>query len=254
MKTKWVLLVSVVLGVMIVNSVYAQTYRWVKYDDFNSGVINPNKWTIDDSSAEITIEGGRAKFLHLADHPNDPAWLRVKKGIVNVWGIKTTIEFEGCNFADPEKRDIRAILGGNMGTEVTNPGNLAFSSLTLMPYYWGPFPRLYGTVAVVPVDDPTNGWLYDLFSGNFFYENGMLPEDIMGVPYTFTMKWTASSVRYSVAGQGKITYQFDQSHFVSPISNTTGPVEPFAGIGTRSNSGAGPCTVYFDDVYVLRKY
>ncbi len=254
MKRGWVLLVSVFLSVMIVNSAHAQTYAWTKYDDFNSGVINLNKWIIDDSSAEITIEGGRAKFLHLPDHPNDNAWLRIKKGATNVWGIRTTIESEGCNFADPAKRDIRARLGCNMGTEVNNPSNVTFSQLTLMPYSGGNSPRLYGQVSVSPVDDQSTGWLYDLFNGNFFNENGMLPEDVMGVPYTLTMEWTTGSVKYSVAGQGKITYQFDRSHLVRPVSNTTGPVPPGATIGTRSNSGAGPCTVYFDDVFVLRKY
>ena len=55
MKTRWIVFVAVVLGVMIVNSALAQTYVWKKYDDFNSGVINPDKWHIDNSCASISI-------------------------------------------------------------------------------------------------------------------------------------------------------------------------------------------------------
>ena len=35
----------------------------VLYDNFNSGSINPDLWDVDDSSATITVENGRAKFV-----------------------------------------------------------------------------------------------------------------------------------------------------------------------------------------------
>jgi hypothetical protein len=38
--------------------------RCYLYDNFNSGTINPDLWDLDESSATITVEGGRAKFFH----------------------------------------------------------------------------------------------------------------------------------------------------------------------------------------------
>ena len=75
----------------------------------------------------------------------------------------------------------------------------------------------------------------------------------MGVPYTFTMEWTTKFVKYTVQrqgeGQGVIQYTWDKSLVVKTF---TDPLDPlvFVGIGTRSDLGGGPCTVYFDDVYV----
>ena len=50
---------------------------------------------------------------------------------------------------------------------------------------------------------------------------------------------------YGVEGQGEIAFYFPDK--LAPTDDF------FKGIGTRSNSGLGTCTVYYDDVYVLRQ-
>jgi hypothetical protein len=76
--------------------VSAEAYAgWKMYDNFNSGVIDPNRWTMDTSSAIITVEGGRAKFEHLAGHPADSASL----------GIMTSTRGGGMKNREPLKAD-----------------------------------------------------------------------------------------------------------------------------------------------------
>jgi hypothetical protein len=49
---------------------------WELYDDFNSGTsFETDKWSLDTSSANISIENGEAKFVHLPGRPNDSSWL-----------------------------------------------------------------------------------------------------------------------------------------------------------------------------------
>jgi hypothetical protein len=261
MKTRWILLVSVFLSVMIVNSVYAEyVYRWGKkpYDNFNnSAVIDTTKWVIDDTAASITIENGRAKFVH--DGPaNDSAWLIVKRSPLNVWGIRATVTFQSCQFSDPTKRDVRARVAGTIGFEAPTLTDEIWSHLIVEPYYKnGNIPYIYGNASILdltlPETDP-NYWVEDLFWGRFPYENGMVPEDIMGVPLIVTMTWRTGNtgyVSYTVAYAGNMTYKWGAT---VPVRKITDPTKVLVGIGTRSPSGAGTCTVYFDDVYILRRY
>jgi hypothetical protein len=251
MKKRWGLFVLVFLGVLIVNSVYAQTYVWKKYDDFKSSVIDTNKWYIDDSSATISIENGKAKFVHNGGFPGDPAWLKIKKKITNVWGIKATIEFESCNFADPAKRDVKAMVGANLGEEAATPTNRVFCSLDLEPYFNNAdTPRLYGIINLWDISVSPNVLIADLFAGYFLRENGGVAADVIGIPFTVTMEWTTKYVKFTVANEGKATYNFEKTYKVKSFKD---PNKAFVGIGTMSSSGGGPCTVCFDDVYVLRK-
>jgi hypothetical protein len=252
MKTRWWLFVLVFLGVFIANSAYAQTYIWKKYDDFSSGVIDITKWDIDDSSATITIENGRAKFVHNPGFANDSAWLKVIKKNTNIWGIKATVEFESCNFADPTERDVRARIGANIGTEAATPTNRVYAALNLEPYYNnGDSPKLHGFINVWDTIPNPDVSVRDIFSCNFPREDGAVPADFIGIPFTITQEWTAKSVKFTVLDQGKATYNYDKTYKVKPI---TDPDMVLVGIGTSSNSGGGTCTIYFDDVYVLRKY
>jgi hypothetical protein len=246
------LFVLVFLGVLIANSVYAQTYIWKKYDNFNLGVIDPKKWDIDDSSATITIENGMAKFVHNPGFAGDPAWLEIKVKPTNVWGIKATIKFESCNFVNQAQRDVRARVGANIGVEKATPTNRVWGSLGLEPYYNNEdSPRLYGFINVWNTIPSPDELIADLFYGYFPREIGEVPDDAIGIPFTITEEWTAKSVKFTVANKGKATYNYEKTYKVKPI---TDPTKALVGIGTVSNSGAGTCTVYFDDVYVLRKY
>lgn len=251
MKTRWGLFVLIFLGVLIANSVYAQTYVWKPYDNFNSGVIDPNKWDIDDSSATITIENGMAKFVHNPGFDGDSAWLKIKKKITNVWGIKAKIEFESCDFANPDERDVRARVGANVGVEAATLTNRVWSSLGLEPYYNnGDSPRLYGYINVWDTTQSPEVLVTDIFSGTFPRENGEAPGDVIGIPFIIIEEWTAKSVKFTVVNEGKATYNYASTYKVIPIKD---PTKAFVGIGTLSASGAGTCTVYFDDVWVLRK-
>jgi hypothetical protein len=76
----------------------------------------------------------------------------------------------------------------------------------------------------------------------------------METPFTLTMEWELSlpqSVTYTVNGQGKIKYNWEKTLKFNKI---TDPAKAFLGIGTRSNSGGGICTAYFDDVYLKYAY
>ena len=87
---------------------YAQE-NWQLYDDFNSGQIDPQKWEIDDSSATITVENGRAKFVHKEEFANDSSWLLVTQNSKTLKGIKATITVESCS------GDVRARLASFIG-------------------------------------------------------------------------------------------------------------------------------------------
>ena len=89
------------------------------------------------------------------------------------------------------------------------------------------------------------------FWGELYNVNGGLPQDIMETPYIVTMGWNLSvpqSVTYTVSGRGKIKYNLDKT--LLKVTKITDPTKTILGIGTRSDSGGGVCTVYFDDVYL----
>jgi len=120
--------------VVIVSSVSAQTYVWKKYDDFSSGVINPDRWWIDNSSAFISIENGRMKFEHQPGYPNDSAWLGVNKKLSKVIGIRATMTFDSCTFSDPTLRDVRARISTFLGVDSQNPDDVVMSEIGIEPY------------------------------------------------------------------------------------------------------------------------
>lgn len=63
-----VIIVSLSMIIMLPVKGYA---KWFLYDNFNSNQIDPELWDIDNSSAEITVENGEAKFVHDTLSPND---------------------------------------------------------------------------------------------------------------------------------------------------------------------------------------
>jgi hypothetical protein len=73
------------------------------------------------------------------------------------------------------------------------------------------------------------------------YQN---PITVTGISFNLTIVFSSEEVTYEVEGLGKITYKYPTA--------VVSPDDFFRGLGTRSALGQGPCTVYFDDVYVLR--
>jgi hypothetical protein len=204
---------------------YAQE-NWQLYDDFNSGQIDPQKWEIDDSSATITVDNGRAKFVHQEGYVRDGSYLYITQGLKTIKGIKATITVESCS------GDARA----NMTSFIGKIGNdYVYSAHEIRA------DRDY-ILSILPVLGPAPDYdlKYDYFTGHF-----KRPLDFLGLPFTMSMVLSRDQANYEVEGQGKLEFSFPNK--LSPTDDY------FKGIGTMSVSGVGTCTAYFDDVYILRQ-
>jgi len=205
---------------------YAGSLEWRKYDNFNSGVINLDRWDIDDSSAIISIVDGRARFEHLAggQYADDSSWLKIKKGRRRIKGIRTTVEVESCT---GEVRGRIAVFSGKVGDDYI------WDQLGLQ----GGLDRIFGARSILEAG--TYALVYGPFWGRFEE-----PLAILENPFIITMVFSPRKVTYAVNGLGKFTYKIR-----GKVSQTD---DYQKGIGTYSGNGDGPCVVYFDDVYVLK--
>jgi hypothetical protein len=198
---------------------------WELYDNFDSGFIDPTRWDIDDSSATITIEGGKAKFEHQPGFPEDSSWLIFKISPETIKAVRVTVMVESYT------GDVIARIGGR----ICKVGNdYVFNQIAVK----ADGDRIFGKLYVN--EWGTSDWLYDLYLGRFKY-----PLDIIGNPFTIaTTFFNPRNVIYFVGGLGRNTVNVFED--IGPTDNY------FKGIGTRSKNGDGPCVVYFDDVYVLK--
>lgn len=206
---------------------YAGGPRWRLYDDFNSGRIDPDRWTIDATSADISVVGKKVKFVHNPGHPGDSAWLGIKIAPEKLKGIRVKVRVKDCT------GDVRARIGGFIGKW---EDDYVFDELDLQGGIGSP--RIYGNLAGLgpPPDFPS---LYNLFYGEF-----VRPVEIIGNTFTITMIFSRDEFSYEVSDLGEIEHELPDD--LSPTD------EHLKGIGTRSTNGDGPCVVYFDDVYILR--
>jgi len=76
------------------------------------------------------------------------------------------------------------------------------------------------------------------------YAEFQTPLNLIGNTYIASMIFYEDKISYEVEGLGKIAFKYP-----SAVDTAT---EDWRVIGTRSTNGEGPCTVYIDDVYVLR--
>jgi hypothetical protein len=198
---------------------------WQLYDDFNSGSIDLQKWEIDDSSATITVENGKAKFVHQSGYPLDSSFL-IFKNPANIIGIKATISVQAID------GDVRVRLASFLGNYLGD-------------YYWTAHEirgdRDYISSSLAILGPPPQ---YD-FRSDFFWGSYAKQIPIVGQSFTMSMVLSQKQADYEVEGQGGLQFYF-------PVTLDP-PDDKFKGIGTRSHSGAGTCTVYFDDVYIMRK-
>lgn len=195
---------------------------WQLYDDFNSGEFDLRKWEIDDSSAVISIENGRAKMVHQAGYPNDSSWIKLTKNPEYVQGIRADVTVESCT------GNVQCQLGafvGNLG------GDNIWYYVRIGPY------RETAESGVAGLEPGTYAYRYDLFWGNL-----RKPVDIIGNTYTAGIWFSDQALVYNVEGLGKATRILSQK--MTPTSDY------FVGVGTRSSTGEGPCTVYIDNVYI----
>ena len=221
---KKILIVCFIVGIVFAfsTSSYAD---WELYDDFNSGQIDLQKWEIDESSASITVENGRVKFVHQEGYPNDNSWLTIIQNPETVMGVKAEITVVSC------QGDVRARVSGYAGKIGVN--NI-WSSLQ----FKASERRIYSD-AGLEGPPPNLTWL-----GNLFWARYPEPIIILGRTFIFSMMFENDQINYEVAGLGKMTYRYST------------PINPadifFRAVGTKSDNGDGPCTVYFDDIYVFR--
>lgn len=206
-------------------TVYAQA-DWQLYDDFNSGQIDPNKWVIDDSSATITVENGRAKFVHQEGHANDSSWLFITKMLRTLKGVKATITVESCS------GDVGARMSSFIGKIGDDYVFTAHGIRADRGYISSALPLLG------PAPD------YE-FKKDYFWGHFKQPLDYIGSSFTLSMILYRDRASYVVEGQGELEFSFPNR--LSPTDDF------FKAIGTGSSSGVGTCTVYFDDVYILRQ-
>ena len=201
----------------------AASADWQLYDDFNSGsTIDETKWNIDDSSGTISVEDGRAKFVHEAGHPNDSLYLNFAQYGSAIMGIKATVTVASCT------GDVRARISGHLGFL---DGDNLWTAIQLQAGET----RIYNSIS--PEDPQTYESDYDLH-----YSSYRSPIDILGQEFNLTMLFSNDKTTFEVEGLGKFTVRHQQT---IPSSESD-----FRALGTRSTSGDGPCTVYFDNIYI----
>lgn len=202
---------------------------WQLYDNFDSGTtIDESKWFVDDSSANISIENGKLKFVHQRNYPNDSSWLEIIDRPGTITGIRATMRVENCT------GDVRGRIGGIIGQVEEN-------------YVWSAarLSAARGRIATYAnLLDTSYDYIGDIFFSAFKY-NWDAPLDITNQNHTIEWSFSSDELVVKTDAFGDIVYESDV-----PMSPTT---NPFRAIGTRSSSGDGPCSVYFDDVYVYRK-
>lgn len=222
---------KIFLYVVILTSVWAINSHagWKLYDDFSSLTINTDKWIVDNSSANITIESGEVKFYHQENHPNDSSWLQIADNPQSILGIKAKIRVQSC-----VNGDVRGRIGGYSGTL----GDKFIWSAIQVRYDRG---RVEASSSLLTANDD---YLYDLFFAAFKH-NYAQPFNITN--QSFVLEWIRTNNGFIAKsdGQGEIVYEHDGNINLSEYT--------FKGIGTRSSNGDGPCTIYFDDVYVYRQ-
>ena len=223
MKKKIVLLSVIVLS--LASPMFAFAASWELYDDFSSGALDAQKWSYGNTAATITVENERVKISHQEGHPNTSGSLHIIQNPENVLGIKATVNIESCT------GDVKTRLAGYPA--MMNGYNI-WAGLTLQPgservYSWS---GLEGP-------PPDYASIKSLHYGQF-----KRPINLIGNTYTASIVFSNEGTSCEVEGLGKIDYKYATS--VTPTTN------PYRAISTRSNNGDGPCTVYIDDVYVLR--
>ncbi|MDB4442792.1 hypothetical protein N9219_05170 [bacterium] len=214
------------IAVLLVGfTAHAQT-NWQLYDDFNSAQIDTEKWEIDESSATITVDNGRVKFVHQAGNPGVSSYLYLIKNPKTIIGLKATITVAFCT------GDVRARMNsfiGKIGDDYVYTTHRIRADQDHIS-------------ASLPILGPAPDYEYkhDYFFGHF--KNPLV---FTGLPFTMSMVLSRDHASYGVEGQGELEFSFP---------NRLAPTDDFFwGISTRSSSGVGTCTVYVDDVYILRQ-
>jgi hypothetical protein len=195
----------------------------------NRGYIDPEKWDIDDSSATITIDNGKARFDHDLNKPDDSSWLIFKKYPERIRAVMVTIRV-----AEPggDEADLAGRVAGWVGRD--SDGNYLFNQLRVRNSYeridcWA------GALETTSSQD----FVYEAFFA--FFER---PIPIVNKNYAVTMYFSPYELKFSASKLGTISHKLPKSLYKSD--------DFFKGIGTRSfTATTGTGVVYFDNVYVM---
>jgi hypothetical protein len=211
--------------------------QWKLYDDFNSGIIDTDKWNLPGAplTSFISIENGKLKIDHPEGWAFTPVWLQIKKHPERIRGIKATVKIE---WADGDS--FRARVGGWIGDfgEEKYPV-FAQTVLWFRSDDWGGN-RMY-SAASVHADEPGTPWIAD-----YFWSALWTPIDVIGEIFTIELFSDQAKVGYGVEGLGSGIFTLPQK-----LRERT---RIFNGIGTVALSPQSKGLVYFDDVYVLMNH
>ena len=221
------LILTIVMSLMILPG--TSFAAWVLYDNFNSGVIDATKWNIDNSSATITVEGGRVKFNHRTGTANDSAWLSINRNPRGVKGVRVDMFIVSST-----GNETRARIG-------TQPG-FASNGKRLWQQ-WQANSGRRRLDGMVSVHDSNWNWLQSLM-----WHEQKNPTQLVGKRLTMSTTTNLSRRYFSFAAAWPGIVEFKSRENLSAYINSN----PFWGIGTRTNSAAGSIVVFFDNVFVLR--
>ena len=70
-------LIILVVKISVISLYATADAGWVLYDNFDSDAIDTEKWRIDDSSADISIENGEVRFSYKEGYERDSSWLEI---------------------------------------------------------------------------------------------------------------------------------------------------------------------------------
>jgi hypothetical protein len=228
---------------------WSQAGGWELYDDFDAyddldDMLDSGKWNISPSDraiADFSIENGMLKIVHLTSNPNDSVWAQLVKGTRKIKGIKVKV------LITKWEEEARARIGAEVGDLEENSAYRVWYAMELRNR-WNDYESDYvgSVVGYASVEEPDAGWdwKYDIFYTNLGYNK----QPIVGVSHTLIAMFEKDGIQYNVrkpTSYGRVEYEFTEE-IIDTIN------KPFRGIGTRTSSAGGTCTVYFDKVKVYR--
>lgn len=199
---------------------------WELYDDFSSGALDAQKWANNSSVSTVIVENGQLKLVHNSGFPAQSGYIQFIQNPETIMGMKASVTITSCS------GDVRPRMAGNSGSLGSD---IYWTGLQFQPAR----SRIY---TVTSLEDSLNN--YDLVAETH-YAQFQTPLNLIGNTYIASMVFYEDKISYEVEGLGKIAFKYP-----TVVDTTT---ENWRVIGTRSSNGEGPCTVYIDDVYVLRR-
>lgn len=198
---------------------------WELYDDFSSGVLDSQKWLNNSSVSNISVEDGQLKLVHNSGFPNQSGYIQFIQNPETIMGMKASVTITSCS------GDVRARM---VGYPASSGSDIYWTALQFQPTQ----SRIY---TYSELDGPSPN--YEVIAEKHYAEF-QTPLNLIGNTYIASMVFYEDKISYEVEGLGKIAFKYP-----SAVEST---MNDWRAIETKSTYGEGPCTVYIDDVHVLR--